>query len=324
MVEVTGTFPRKDTSNLTAFLSFLTEAPSPPAENHYPAKELGGGGAKRRRAQSLTTRPPLKIVFDSLTSVHFLCESPPPFTSHLPFKFRRMSETPTTTTCQKSIAIHLPFVLQCASNLYCSTFGATELSGKGKTSVLLPFVSPYASHLYRHTPPICIAMLLGKSWWLWSPGYSPFWSPTQILRKILCRVAHNWILRAHPREGLPFRACCPPLRPTLMSFSPGVLGFAIFWLLLLATNFLCGAFCPSFPGICRLRSEKQELYIILLSPTKQSRGSKCHFRGVIFCCVPGVLPLHKRRGILSPPGAFRWAFKKNDTCFPLFCCVCDL
>ena len=40
-------------------------------------------------------------------------------------------------------------------------------------SVLLPFVSQYASHLYRNMPPICIAILLGKSWWLWSPGCSP-------------------------------------------------------------------------------------------------------------------------------------------------------
>ena len=28
-------------------------------------------------------------------------------------------------------------------------------------------------HLYCNTPPICIAVLLGKSWWLWSPGCSP-------------------------------------------------------------------------------------------------------------------------------------------------------
>ena len=40
-------------------------------------------------------------------------------------------------------------------------------------SVLLPFVSQYASHLYCNTPPICIAILLGKSWWLWSPECSP-------------------------------------------------------------------------------------------------------------------------------------------------------
>ena len=41
-------------------------------------------------------------------------------------------------------------------------------------SVLLPFVSQYASHLYCNTLLICIAVPLGKSWWLWSPGCSPF------------------------------------------------------------------------------------------------------------------------------------------------------
>ena len=40
-------------------------------------------------------------------------------------------------------------------------------------SVLLPFVSQYASHLRCSTPPVCIAVLLGKSWWLWSPACSP-------------------------------------------------------------------------------------------------------------------------------------------------------
>ena len=40
--------------------------------------------------------------------------------------------------------------------------------------------------------------------------------------------------------------------------------------------------------------------------------SGCHF-----FCVPGVLPLHERKGILLPPGAFRGAFQENDTCFPL-------
>ena len=64
---------------------------------------------------------------------------------------RRMSETPTTTTFQKSIAVHLQFVLQYASNLYCSAFGAIELSGKGNTSVRRPFVSQHASHLYCNT-----------------------------------------------------------------------------------------------------------------------------------------------------------------------------
>ena len=38
---------------------------------------------------------------------------------------------------------------------------------------------------------------------------------------------------------------------------------------------------------------------------QKSSKSKCHFRGVIFCRVPGALPLHERKGILLPPGAFR-------------------
>ena len=62
----------------------------------------------------------------------------------------------------------LQFVLQYASNLYRSTFGAPTLWGKGNTvstrpsciAVRLPFVLQYASHLYRST--------LGKSWCLWS------------------------------------------------------------------------------------------------------------------------------------------------------------
>ena len=68
--------------------------------------------------------------------------------------FRRTSETPTTTASQKSIAIHIQFVLQHASNLYCNSLAATELSEKGNTSVLLPFVSQCASH--------CIAVLWGN------------------------------------------------------------------------------------------------------------------------------------------------------------------
>ena len=80
--------------------------------------------------------------------------------------------SPTTTTSQKSIAIHLQFVLQYASNLYCSTFGAPTLWEREILSILLPFVSQYASHLCCNAPPICIAVLLEKSWWLWSPGCS--------------------------------------------------------------------------------------------------------------------------------------------------------
>ena len=84
-----------------------------------------------------------------------------------------MAQTPQPPLLLKKVLQYTSkFVLQYASNLYCSAFGATELSGKGSTSVLLPFVPQYASHLYCNTPPICIAILLGKSWWLWSPGYS--------------------------------------------------------------------------------------------------------------------------------------------------------
>ena len=91
-----------------------------------------------------------------------------------PTLVRRMSETPTTITSQKSIATHLPSVLQYASNLYRSAFWCLYALRKGKyCQYSLPFVSQYASHLYCNTPPICIAVLLGKSWWLWSPGCSP-------------------------------------------------------------------------------------------------------------------------------------------------------
>ena len=69
---------------------------------------------------------------------------------------RKMSETPTTTTSQKSIAIHLQFVLQYASNLYCSTSGTPSSHLYRSTppiciAICLPFVSQYASHLYRNT-----------------------------------------------------------------------------------------------------------------------------------------------------------------------------
>ena len=84
----------------------------------------------------------------------------------------------------KSIAIHLQFVLQHASNLYCSTppiciavlLVPLRSEEREILSVLLPFVSQYASHLYYNTPPIWITVLLRKSWWLWSPGCSPHMS----------------------------------------------------------------------------------------------------------------------------------------------------
>ena len=105
-----------------------------------------------------------------------------------------MPETPATTTSQKKycsapptgIAIHLQFAL-----LY-------PLCPRGlrnvKLSVFIPFVSRYASHLYRNappfvsqcasiciairlhlyrnTPPSCIAMFLWKYWLLGSTGCS--------------------------------------------------------------------------------------------------------------------------------------------------------
>ena len=37
-----------------------------------------------------------------------------------------------------------------------------------------------------------------------------------------------------------------------------------------------------------------------------------------FCCVPGILPLHKRRGIPLPPGPFRGLFTKATLVFPCF------
>ena len=49
-----------------------------------------------------------------------------------------------------------------------------------------------------------------------------------------------------------------------------------------------------------------------------SSESKCHFRGVTFCCVPGVLPLNKRKGTLLSPRAFRGVFRKMTLVFPCF------
>ena len=53
----------------------------------------------------------------------------------------------------KSIAKHLRFVLQYASNLYCSAF-SVPLSSRERE------IPQYSSHLYRSTPPICIAIRL--------------------------------------------------------------------------------------------------------------------------------------------------------------------
>ena len=77
---------------------------------------------------------------------------------------RRVSETPTPTTCLKSPAIHLQFVRQYAPHLYRRTFLLSKLRRKGNPAVRLPFVLQYASHLCGSTPPICTAVLLEKYW----------------------------------------------------------------------------------------------------------------------------------------------------------------
>ena len=97
---------------------------------------------------------------------------------------RRMLETPTTTTSQKSIAIHLQFVLQYASD--CIAVLLVPLSSQERE------ILQSSSHLYRSTPSICIAIRLpsvsqcfwGKSWWL-SPGCSPLSGPLNRLNAIL-------------------------------------------------------------------------------------------------------------------------------------------
>ena len=84
--------------------------------------------------------------------------------------------------CQKpQPPLLLKKVSQYTSHLYrntppiCIAVLLVRLGSKEREmlSVLLPFVSQYASHLYCNTSPICIAVLLRKSWWLWSPGCSP-------------------------------------------------------------------------------------------------------------------------------------------------------
>ena len=75
------------------------------------------------------------------------------------------------------IAIRLQCVVQC--------FRCPYALRKGRyCPVLLPFVSQYASLLYCSTPPIRIAVLLGKSWWLRSPGCSPKESKTESKSRI--------------------------------------------------------------------------------------------------------------------------------------------
>ena len=83
-----------------------------------------------------------------------------------------VSETPTSTTCLKSTAVHLQFVRQCVPHLHRRTFLASKLRRKGNPAIRLPFVLQYASHLYGSTPPICTAVLLEKYWGLGSPEHS--------------------------------------------------------------------------------------------------------------------------------------------------------
>ena len=88
------------------------------------------------------------------------------------------------------IAIRFQFVLQC--------FWCPYTLRKGKYCVvLLSFVSQYASHLYCNTPPIRIAVLLGKSWWLWSPGCSPKKGSLSLSSPVIPHL-HSWTYREIP------------------------------------------------------------------------------------------------------------------------------
>ena len=62
--------------------------------------------------------------------------------------------------------MHLLFLPQYGSHLYCCAFLAPDPLRQGKLSVHLPLVLQYASCLCGNTPPICTAMLLRKYWWL--------------------------------------------------------------------------------------------------------------------------------------------------------------
>ena len=67
-------------------------------------------------------------------------------------KFRRMSETPTTTTSQK--------VLQYTSNLYCNTPPSCVAVLSLPLSSQEREILQYSSRLYRSAPLICIAVCL--------------------------------------------------------------------------------------------------------------------------------------------------------------------
>ena len=62
-----------------------------------------------------------------------------------------VSETPTPTTCRKSMAVHLQFVRQYPPHLHGRTFLASKLRRKGNPAIRLPFVRQYAPHLYGNT-----------------------------------------------------------------------------------------------------------------------------------------------------------------------------
>ena len=125
---------------------------------------------------------PLVQQFSRVTSIGSLpSENPadPECTAVTGIRLRmRMRILTRPTTSQKKyrntppicIAIRLQFVLQ---YIWCPY----ALRKRETLSVLPPVVLQYAPHLYCNTPPICIAVLLGKSWWLQSPGCSPFKSP---------------------------------------------------------------------------------------------------------------------------------------------------
>ena len=86
------------------------------------------------------------LRIDSCESLRFALRIARP-SKLLDTKIRRMSETPTTTTSQKSIAVCTPPVC---------------------IAIRLQFVSQYASHLHRSA--FAKILVLDK---LWSPGCSP-------------------------------------------------------------------------------------------------------------------------------------------------------
>ena len=87
---------------------------------------------------------------------------------------RIVPETPTSAGLGESTAIYLQFVQRYAPHLYRWTFLASKPSRKGSPTAHLPFVLEYASHLHCSTPPMCTAVLLRMYWGvpMGSPGNS--------------------------------------------------------------------------------------------------------------------------------------------------------